>query len=374
MPRPRPRFARRAPARRAAEALGMGLLCACGPAVAPAPGPPVVALITLDTWRLDHFSPAHTPALWALGEEGEVYTEAWSPIGLTTPAHLSMWTGLLPWEHGVEGNNHHGYELPPSVLMLTEEPVFAGFAKGAFVSAFPAGPDGGLSRGFEVFDGPASGERPGEVAVARALAWLPEDRPALLWVHLYEPHGPYLGEGATDPERYAEEVARADAALAPLLEALRARGARVVVAADHGEVLLEERCGRQHERSVHDAVLRVPLLRWEPGRGPAQISGIRGLTDVPALLRGQDPPARPHWLAEAGVCEAGCSPGCAPAGLGGRDRIAVAAEGRWLLRGGRLQAQGRPPAGLDHLVMEIPAVPVPGAARADEARLLGYTE
>jgi len=383
MPPPRPRCApaaARPDARCRGRRWGAALIAAgCGGAApTPAPGDPdhvpLVALITLDTWRLDHFSAAHTPALWALAAEGEVYTEAWSPIGLTTPAHLSMWTGLLPWEHGVEGNNHHGYELAPSVEMLTADPAFAGFAKGAFVSAFPAGPDGGLSRGFDVFDGPPSGERPGEVAVARALAWLPAHRPALLWVHLYEPHGPYVGDGATDPERYAEEVARADAALAPLLDALRARGARVVVAADHGEVLLEERCGRQHERSVHDVVLRVPLLRWEPGRAPARIEGIRGLTDVPALLRGQDPPARPHWLAEAGICEPGCSPGCAPAGLLGRDRIAVAPAGRWLLRGGRLRADGAPPAGLDQLLMGLPAVPAPGAARPDEARLLGYTD
>lgn len=336
-------------------------------------GPPVVALITIDTWRLDHLSPAHTPHLWALAEEGERWSTAWSPIGLTTPAHLSMWTGLAPWEHGVEGNNHHGYALDDSIPVLAEAPPFASWARGAFVSAYPAGPEGGLARGWEVFDGPESGERPGTVAVERALAWLPPDRPALLWVHLYEPHGPYVGQSATDPERYAEEVRAADAALAPLLARLRQRGARIVVTADHGEVLLEERCGRQHERSVSDHVLRVPMLRWEPGTAPAVHEEWIGLMDVPQLLRGERPPARSHWLAESGLCEVGCSPGCSPPGLLGRDRIGIAPEGRWLLRGGRAQAVGAPPAGLRGAVEALPAVARPGAADAEEAAVLGYT-
>ena len=48
-------------------------------------------------------------------------------------------------------------------------------------------------------------------AVQDALDWLPANRPALLWVHVYEPHGPYLGSGGTERVRYGEEVRRADA-------------------------------------------------------------------------------------------------------------------------------------------------------------------
>ncbi len=357
-----------------ARALVGGLILACLPGCRGAEPalPPVVALLTIDTWRRDHLSPVHTPTLWQLAAEGERYDEAWSPIGLTTPAHTSMWTGLAPWEHGVEGNNHHGFSLAPTVAVLPEAAPFAGWARGAFVSAFPAGPAGGLDRGWEVFDGPESGERPGSVAVERALGWLPRDRPALLWVHLYEPHGPYVGTGATDPEHYAEEVRRADTMLAPLVAALRARGARIVVAADHGEVLLEERCGRQHERSTSEHVLRVPLVRWEPGRAPAVHTRRVGLVDVPALLRGEDPPARDQWLAESGICEPGCAPGCAPVGLAGRDRVGIDDGGRWLLRGGRLHKSGAPSDALKSAVEAIPAVSVPGVADAEEAAMLGY--
>ena len=237
-----------------------------------------------------------------------------------------------------------------------------------------------MGRGWEIFDGPASSERPGDVAVRRALAWLPTDGPALLWVHLYEPHGPYVGEGGTDVERYASEVARADAMLAPLLKELRRRQARIVVAADHGEILLEERCGRQHERSTSDHVLHVPLFRWEGG-GVAVVRDDRvGLTEVPALLHGvawgqAELMARDAWAAESGMCEPGCAIGCAPTGLQGRDRVVIDDGGRWVHRpGSGVFAEGAPDPAHRALLEAIPPLAAPGGATNAEAlELLGYT-
>lgn len=357
----------------------LALAAALGCTGTPAPTHETVALITIDTWRLDHFSAAHTPTLWALASEGERFDNAWSPIGLTSPAHATMLTGLQPWEHGMEANNHHGYRLPDAALSWPERAP-AGTRTAAFVSAFPAGPDGGLGQGFAAFDGPETGERPGSVAVERALAWLPADAPAWLWVHLYEPHGPYEGEGPDDVARYAEEVRRADDLLAPLIAELRERGARIVVAADHGEVLLEERCGRQHERSTSAHVLRVPLFRWEPGRPAAARPDRVGLDVVPALLAGEEWGAgglvgRAATLAESGLCEAGCAPGCSPAGVLGRDRVVIDDGGRWVDRPGRgVFVEGRPAAEHRALLDGMPAVPAPGAVvDTPELRALGYT-
>lgn len=341
--------------------------------------PPRVALLTIDTWRLDHFSAAHTPALWALASEGERFSNAWTPIGLTSPSHATMFTGALPWEHGMEANNHHGYALPPSFRTVAEAHQERGWATAAFVSAYPAGPEGGLGQGFDTFDGPEEGERPGSVAVASAEAWLADhaDEPAFLWVHLYEPHGPYEGDGPDDPSRYAQEVALADATLAPLLRTLRREGALIVVAGDHGEVLLEERCGRQHERSTHEAVLRVPLLRWRPESTPVVHTALVGLDAVPALLAG-DPvaslPSRTAWVAESGICEAGCAPGCRPAGVRGRDRVVIDDGGRWVSRPGRgTTAVGTPKPEHKALLDGIPVVAPPtGDPDAASLEALGY--
>jgi arylsulfatase A-like enzyme len=67
---------------------------------------PNVLLVVLDTARADHFSAlggaSHTPAFDALADRGTaavaVSTSPW-----TVPSHASMFTGLLPFEHGVTG-------------------------------------------------------------------------------------------------------------------------------------------------------------------------------------------------------------------------------------------------------------------------------
>ena len=331
----------------------------------------VVALITVDTWRADHFNAELTPTLWKLAEEGQYFTQAYSPMGLTSPSHATMFTGQMPWEHGMEANNHHGYRLDPSTPVLADR--FPGFRTGAFVSAYPAGPEGGLSRGWDHFSGPESGERPGWEAVKEAVEWLQVDSPSLLWVHVYEPHGPYIGQGATDRERYAEEVQRSDAILTPLIRLLRARGARIVLASDHGEVLDEEICGRQHERSSSDHVLHVPLVRWDPSGEHQKIRDLVGLDQVPALLSGEKWQTTPVWLAESGTCEPGCN-GCSPAGLSGRDRVAIGVSSRLTLRpGSGWLSEGSPPGDWRDRLESIPPLPDPTTEEViEQGQSLGY--
>jgi arylsulfatase A-like enzyme len=67
---------------------------------------PNVLLVVLDTARADHFGPFHghayTPAFNSLAERGQaavaISTSPW-----TVPSHASMFTGLLPFDHGVTG-------------------------------------------------------------------------------------------------------------------------------------------------------------------------------------------------------------------------------------------------------------------------------
>ena len=354
-----------------------GCQLAMGPSVDEVPAAKsdhaTLALITIDTWRADHLSKELTPSIWALSEAGERYENAWSPMGLTTPAHASMLTGLMPWDHGAWANNHHGYAVNSTVELLPER--YADWATGAFVSAYPAGPEGGLDRGWERFDGPQTGERPGGVAVERALDWLPSDRPALLWVHVYEPHGPYEGRGLSERERYAEEVQLADRLLTPLIDVLKARQATIVVTSDHGEVLDEERCSYQHERSISEHVLRVPMVRWGPGIEPRVVTEWVGLSEVPALLNREPVSARDRWVGQSGMCESDCAPGCAPAGLQGRDTVAIDAGGRQVNRPGKGRfTVGQPLLDLGVSLDAVPPVPPPLLDRTDHARSLGYID
>lgn len=234
------------------------------------------------------------------------------------------------------------------------------------------------------------------------------DQRFLLWVHVYEPHGPYappaedlaaVGGGDGDPARYAGEVHAADRALAPLLADLERRSVVMAVAGDHGEILGEEPCGFQHERSSGDGVLRVPLVLV----GPGVAAGVRaervGLADVaPTLAALVGLPALPagdgvllgvapggngggHDVlrAESGMCEADCAPGCAPEGLLGRDRVVFGDGWRIVDRPGvgpRVSGTVAPPRSTwADLLAPLPLVTVPaGIPDPEAARRLGYVE
>jgi len=369
---------------------------------------PSLLVVTIDTWRADHLTPLFTPNIHALAEQGLRFENAWTPMGLTSPAHASLFTGQLPWQHGMRGNNHHGYELEQGITTLAERASDAGWRTAAFVSAYPAGPEGGLDQGFQVFDGPEASERSGGVAVRKARAWLhnvPRKQRFLLWVHLFEPHGPYdppeadiktTGATSSDRDRYGAEVHAADRLLAPLLEEVWDRGDTLLtITADHGETLDEEVCGNQHERSIHEVVLRVPLVLAGPGLEPALREEWVGLTDVvPTLTQLADLPAlpaaegtslleagpgRPSWAAESGLCEKHCAPGCQPAGLLGRDRVIIGPTWRIIDRPGRGRwAEGDAvplPATWDRLFMGKPRVQLPpGLLQQEEAEALGYSD
>src|SRR5207237_8614149 len=108
--------------------------------------------------------------------------------------------------------------------------------------------------------------RAGEV-VDRALAWLSKHPPGpvFIWVHCYDPHGPY------DPpepykSRFAEpydgEIAYTDAAIGKLIAGLKARGlyenSHVAVRSDHGEAF-GEHGERHHGIFLYDETIHVPL-------------------------------------------------------------------------------------------------------------------
>lgn len=146
---------------------------------------------------------------------------------------------------------------------------------------------------------------------ARGAAWLsdPPDRPFFLWLHFLDPHAPYgdrdgastsitldllalqSGRGFEVPfgalasirageyrpdaaERarvtalYEQDVAYVDAQLERLLDLLelspRFSRALVVLTADHGEEFWEHG-GVEHGHTLHEEVVRVPLVMAGPG-------------------------------------------------------------------------------------------------------------
>ena len=102
--------------------------------------------------------------------------------------------------------------------------------------------------------------------------------PIFLWVHLYDPHAPYVGG-------YDAEVQRADAETGRLLQEARAAGRDpvVIVVSDHGESL-GDHGEATHGMLVYDAALRVPLIVAGPGISAARRDDPVSLVDVAATL------------------------------------------------------------------------------------------
>ncbi len=68
-----------------------------------------VVLISIDTLRSDRlpiygYERGSTPAIDALRRDGILAARAYTHVPLTLPAHASLFTGLLPPDHGVRDN------------------------------------------------------------------------------------------------------------------------------------------------------------------------------------------------------------------------------------------------------------------------------
>lgn len=270
------------------------------------PGTPIV-LVSIDTLRSDHL-PAYgyrgvaTPAIDALRADGVLYERAWSHTPLTLPSHTSLFTGLLPGDHGVRDNV--GYQLDRARVEAGEIPDLPlalkrrGYATGAGVSAFVLQGKSGLATGFDLYDdaielrtgaGLGGLQRPGGETLQKVVPWLRAHAagPLFLFLHLYEPHTPYEPperfRGAASP--YDGEIAAADAVVGDLVAELRALDlydrALVVLLSDHGEGL-GEHGEEEHGLLLHREALQVPLLLKLPGRRHAgrSVAEPVGLVDV----------------------------------------------------------------------------------------------
>lgn len=297
----------------------LGLL-SCGPDRSSLPS---IVLVTLDTVRCDHLglygdTRGLSPHLDALARQGLVYERAFTTMPTTGPAHLSLFTGLYPSEHGSRENGEPLDEIH-APRELSVRLAARGYATAAFVTTPLLHPRVTGLRGFAIHDGPRGVLRPGSEAVEAALRWLSveERRPVFLWVHLYDAHAPY---GSADEKRYsiplapgrygwveaghldAQERARmaesyatgvraADAALGDLVAGLRDRLERtplLVVVGDHGEALDEHLLPRgyayDHGEFLDEDVVCVPLVLQGPGVKAGRSLAAASLRDLYTTL------------------------------------------------------------------------------------------
>lgn len=358
-----------------------GLLLAVGVLVAAcsqrdrgaaAPARPDILLVTLDTLRADHtsaygYARPTTPRLEEIARDGVRFATAYAPMPTTLPSHATMLTGLLPRTLGLLKN---GIPFTHPAPTLAETLAADGYATAAFVSSFVLDRSFGLARGFATYDDRFARDackgyekewegfaleggfcRRGAITREQAERWLEDNgylgaatgaagsatgpaaatAPFFLWIHLFDPHDPYLPPPAeaallppqsanpTQLERqiaaYDGEIRYTDDQVGKLLDRLAAAGrlddTLVIVVSDHGEGLMDH--GWMHHGALlYEEAVRIPfLVRWpaQLPRGrvveePVQLADI-----VPTVheLLGLAPPAH----AVEGVSLAGALRGTA---------------------------------------------------------------
>ncbi|MFZ5477455.1 MAG: sulfatase [Myxococcota bacterium] len=181
---------------------------------------PDVLLVVLDTLRADAVSSygnarPTTPQLDALAAAGVRFADATAPAPWTWPSHASLFTGLMPWEHGAQAASASGEvqlkgtpyamtPMDPAVPTLAERLTSAGYRTVAVVGNPFLAPELGLVRGF----GEVRNDTRDTAVVAAALEAMRErDDPLFLFVNLVTTHGPHLATPAPWARARLEELA-----------------------------------------------------------------------------------------------------------------------------------------------------------------------
>ena len=264
-----------------------------------------VFIVCVDTLRADRlpaygYTRVETPALDALARDSIIFDNAISHVPLTLPSHVSLFTGLLPFQHGVRDNL--GYRLSKDHRTLATLLKGSGYATGAAVSAIVLDHGSGVSEGFDFYEDAVEArdvaqaigqvQRGGDETERLLEGWIsrqPSDARLFGFLHLYEPHSPY-----TPPEpfrtRYASspydgEVAASDRIVGQLVAFLKNRDlydrSIVIFLSDHGEGL-GDHGEDEHGIFLYREEVHVPLFVKLPGgrlRGkrvtePAQIADV----------------------------------------------------------------------------------------------------
>lgn len=311
-------------------------------------GQPNVLVITIDTLRADHlgaygYGRATSPRLDELASESVLFEQALAPIATTLPSHTTMFTGVAPHEHGVLANIADGkvYTRRPDLQTLAEFFSERGYRTDAVVAAFPLRPEFGLDAGFDGYQAPEATPLVAKEVTSAALEVMErqalEAGPDLLWVHFFDPHGPYtppqrvargfmmdeatraylkerrFSERARRPtgqwnelepgiDAYDGEVAFVDRQIKRLLGKGEELGwvsddCVIAVLADHGEGLNQH--GVPGHGLVWEEQLHVPWMIRAPGVAARRISQPVALADfAPTLLHLFDLPGKEAFLGQ----------------------------------------------------------------------------
>ncbi len=291
----------------------------CGPA----PDPPSLVLVSLDTLRADRlgcygYQRDTSPNLDRLAGEAVLFEYAVSQANETVRSHRSLFTSIYPTESLARRDRR----------LMADRLREAGFATGGFTDGGPMGKDFGFHQGFDQFGEWGNGLG---MKCRQALEWLdglPQGRRFFLFVHCFDIHAPYAppapwrdhfgkGNPSTIVPKETAEICRrirgidsaasgeelrldqddrrrlsdlydggiryTDEVLDRFFQDLDTRGlfdnAIVVVFSDHGEEFWDHG-SVLHGHTLYQELTHVPLIIRIPGMKARRVPVRVGLIDV----------------------------------------------------------------------------------------------
>ncbi len=302
-----------------------------GSSVAPPTGRPNIIVYLVDTLRADRlgcygYSRPLSPNIDAFAAEATLFENAVAQSPWTRPSVVSVFTGLWPRSHGVNGpRDRLAVEATTLAEVLRED----GYATVGFIAQPNVARRFGLNQRFDTYRLHPRSKTSGRRLNEAFENWLDsraagDQRPIFLYLHTVEPHSPYnppaqyrqrfaagvktaVGKAAflkavkrgeipvTESlvgdltALYDAEVAFSDATFGALVEILKQRGlydnSIVIFLSDHGEEFNEH--GRwEHGKSLHGQLLDVPLIIRFPdfAHGRRVEAPVQHIDVLPTLL------------------------------------------------------------------------------------------
>ena len=297
-----------------------------------------VILVTMDTTGARHlgcygYQRPTSPNLDAFAQQSVLLENMYASSNCTFPNHNSIFTGLYPHNHGtIHQNSPKPTKHPLSAILSAQGYQTAAATSVSFLNHRTIG------AGLHQFFSPQGAiERHAGITLDIARGYIDQalkaQQPFYLWVHLWDPHKPYLplpqfaDRFVTNPSiletvkrdfpsmfstpdtrktlgsrlyfteeeqqavlaQYDAEILQMDHHIGQFNAFLKSKrlldNTIVVYTADHGESMFENAPSHDQHHFVYDPVTHVPFMMRHPDLDPKRLPGLVQNIDIaPTLL------------------------------------------------------------------------------------------